>query len=150
MTARCDNSTVVAYVSKGGGVLRLPLRVDRATSPLDGIPRRTPGSEIPPGTVERPCGSPQPPQPGTSGKVVPAPTGSEEDHPHLGVPNDRPIRNTPQCETPPVLLFDSRPSGRLRRRLPPPLEQSLTCTRSHHSIWPRGWWPESERPQISP
>ena len=108
----------------GGDSLLLPLRVDRATSPLDGSPQRTPGSEIPPRTIERPRGSPQPPQPGTSGGVVPTPTGSEEDHPHLGVPNERPIRNTPQCETSPVLLPDSRPSGRLRRRLPPPLEQS--------------------------
>ena len=107
-----------------GYSLRLPLRVDRATSPLDGSPQRTPGSEIPPGTIERPRGSPQPPQSGTSGGMVPTPTGSEEDHPHLRVPNDRPIRNTPQCEASPVLLPDSRPSGRIRRRLPPPLEQS--------------------------
>ena len=56
--------------------------------------------------------------------MVPTPTGSEEDHPHLGVPNDRPIRNTPQCEASPILLSDSRPSGRIRRCLPPPLEQS--------------------------
>ena len=56
--------------------------------------------------------------------MVPTPTGSEEDHPHLGVPNDRPIHNTPQCEASPVLLPDSRPSGHIRRRLPPPLEQS--------------------------
>ena len=60
VTAMCDNSTVVAYVSKAGeDSLRLPLRVDRGTSPLDGSPQRTPGSEIPPGTIERPCGSPQ-------------------------------------------------------------------------------------------
>ena len=107
----------------GGDSLRLPLRVDRATSPLDGSPQRTPGSEIPPGTIERPRGSPQPPQPSTSCGVVPAPTDSEDDHPHLGVPDDRPIRNTPQCEASPVLLPDSRPSSRLRRRLPPPVEQ---------------------------
>ena len=73
------------------------------------------------GTIERPHGSPQPPQPGTSGGVVPTPTSSEEDHPHLGVPNNRPICNTPQCEASPVLLPDSRPSGRLQRRLLPPL-----------------------------
>ena len=108
----------------GGGSLRLPLRVNKATSPLDGSPQRTPGSEIPPGTIERPHGSSQPPQPSTSSGMVLAPTGSEEGHPHLGVPDNRPIRNTPQCEASPVLLPDSRPSGRLRRRLPPPVESS--------------------------
>ena len=96
-----------------GDSLRLPLRVDRATSPLDGSSQRTPGSEIPSGTIKRPHGSSQPPQPSTSGRMVPAPTGGEEDHPHLGIPDDRPIRNTPQCEASPVLLTDSRPSGRL-------------------------------------
>ena len=49
--------------------------------------------------------------------MVPAPTGGEEDHLHLGIPDERPIRNTPQCEASPVLHTDSRPSGRLRRRL---------------------------------
>ena len=49
----------------GGDSIRLPLRVDRATSPLDVSPQRTPGSEIPSGTVEHPRGSPQPPQPST-------------------------------------------------------------------------------------
>ena len=107
-----------------GDSFRLPLRVDRATSPLDGSPQRAPGSKVPPGTIERPRGPPQPPQPSTSGGMVPAPSGSEEDHPHLGVPDDRPIRNTPQCEASPVLLPDSRPSGRLRRCLPPPVERS--------------------------
>ena len=108
----------------GGDSFRLPLLVDRATSPLDGSPQRTPGSEIPSGTIERPRGSSQPLQPSTSGGMVPAPTGGEEDHPHLEIPDDRPIRNTPQCEASPVLLTDSRPSGRLRRRLPPPVESS--------------------------
>ena len=90
----------------GEDSLRLPLRVDRATSLLDGSPQRTPGSEIPSGTIERPHRPSQPPQPSTSGGVVPAPTGGE-DHPHLGIPDDRPIRNTPQCEASPVLLTDS-------------------------------------------
>ena len=56
--------------------------------------------------------------------MVPPPAGSEEDHPHLGVPDNRHISNTPQCEAAPVLLPDSRPSSRLRRRLPPPVESS--------------------------
>ena len=106
----------------GGDSLRFPLRVDRATSPLDGGPQRAPRSEIPPGTIECPRGSSQPPQPSASGGLVPAPTGGEEDHPHLGIPNNRPIRNISQCKTAPVLLTDPRPSGRLRRRLPPPVE----------------------------
>ena len=101
VTAMCDNSTVVAYVCRGGwGSLRLPLRVDRTTSPLDGIPQRAPGSKIPSGTIERPRGSSQPPQPSTSGGMVPAPTGSEEDHPHLGIPDNRPIRNTLNTKLP--------------------------------------------------
>ena len=117
------NGSSLRLQAGGGDSLRFPLRVDRATSPLDGSPQRTPGSEIPPGTIERPRGS-QPPQPSTSGRMVPVPTGSEEDHPHLGVPDNRPIRNTPQCEASPVLFPDSRPSGLLRRRLPPPVESS--------------------------
>ena len=56
--------------------------------------------------------------------MVPAPTGGEEDHPHLGIPDDRPLRNTPQREASPVLHTDSRPSGRLRRCLLPPVESS--------------------------
>ena len=111
-----------------GDSFRLPLRVDRATSPLDGSRQRTPGSEVPPGTIERPRGSPQPPQPSTRYGVVPPPAGSEDDHLHLGVPDNRPIRNTPQCEAAPVLLPDSRPSSRLRRCLLPPVEPSQ-CVR---------------------
>ena len=128
VTAMCDNSTVVAYVSRqgggGGGSVRLPLRVDRATSPLDRSPQRTPGSEVPPGTIQRPSGSPQLPQPSARCGVAPPSTGSEEDHPHLGVSDNRPVRNTPQCETAPVLLPDPRPSSRLRGCLPPPVESS--------------------------
>ena len=110
------------YLPAGGDSLGFPLLVDRATSPLDGGSLCAPGSEIPPGTIERPRGSSQPPQPSTSGGMVPAPTGGEEDHPHLGIPDHRLIRNTSQCEIAPVLLTDPRPSGRLRRRLPPPVE----------------------------
>ena len=105
-----------------GNSLGFPLRVDRATSPLDRGSQRAPRSVIPLGTIERSRRSSQPPQPSSSGGMVPAPTGGEEDHPHLGIPDDRPIRNTSQCETAPVLLTDPRPSGRLRRRLPPPVE----------------------------
>ena len=108
----------------GGDSFRLPLRVDRATSPLDGSPQRTPGSEIPPGTVERPRGPPQPPQLSTGRGMVPPPTGSKEDHQHLGVTDNRLVHNTPHCETSPVLLPDSRPSSCLRRRLPPSVESS--------------------------
>ena len=82
VTTMCDDNMVVA----------------RATSPLDGSPQRTPGSEIPPGTIEHPRGAPQPPQPSTSGGMVPAPTISEDDHPHLEVPDNRLIRNTLQWE----------------------------------------------------
>ena len=91
---------------------------------MDGSSQCTPGIEIPSGTIERHRGSSRPPQPSTSGGMVPAPTGGEEDHPHLGIPDDQPIRNTPQCEASPVLLTDSRPTGRLRRRRPPPVESS--------------------------
>ena len=46
------------------------LRVDRATSPLDGRQQCPPRSEVPPRTIERPRGSAQPPQPGPGGGVV--------------------------------------------------------------------------------
>ena len=108
----------------GQDSLRFPLRVDRSTSPLDGGSQRNPGSEIPSGTIKHPRGPSQPPQPSASGGMVPAPTGGEEDHPHLGIPDNRPIRNTSQCETALVLLTDPRPSDRLRRHLPPPMESS--------------------------
>ena len=45
----------------GGDSFQLPLWIDRATSPLDRSPQCTPGSEVPPGTIKRPYGSPQPP-----------------------------------------------------------------------------------------
>ena len=106
----------------GGDSFRLPLRVDRATSLLDRSPQHTPGSEVPPGTIKRPRGSPQPLQPSTRCEVVPPPAGSEEDHPHLGVSDNRPIRNTPQREVAPVLLPNSRSSSRLGGRIPPPVE----------------------------
>ena len=84
MTAMCDNSTVVAYVGKRGDRIRLPLRVDRATYPLDRSPQRAPGSKVPPGTIERPSVPPQPPEPSAGCRVVPPPAGSE-DHPQVGV-----------------------------------------------------------------
>ena len=107
-----------------GDSVRLPLRVDRATSPSDGSPQRAPGSEVPPGAIERPSGSPQPPQPSVRCGVVPPPAGSKDDHPHLGVSDHRPVRNTPQCEAAPVLLPDPRPKSRLRGCLPPRMESS--------------------------
>ena len=67
----CDNSTVVACVNKLGDRIRLPLRVDRATSLLDRSPQCAPGSEVPPGTIERPSGPPQPPEPSAGCRVVP-------------------------------------------------------------------------------
>ena len=51
VTAMCDNSTVVVYVNKRGDRIRLPLRADRATSPLDRSPQCAPGSKVPPGTI---------------------------------------------------------------------------------------------------
>ena len=60
--------------------------------------------------------------------MIPSPTASEEDHLHLGVPDERPIRSTPQCEATPVLLPHHRPSSRLQRRLASPVEQSQ-CVR---------------------
>ena len=100
----------MAYVSKQGGTVsdslcELTGRLLRWTEAHNS----TPGSEVPPGTIKRPRGSPQPLQPSARCGVVPPPAGSEEDHPHLGVSDNRPIRNTPQCEAAPVLLPDSRP-----------------------------------------
>ena len=105
----------------GRNSLGLPLRVDRATSPLDGRQQCPPRSEIPLRTIERPRGSAQPLQPGPGGGVVSSPT-SGEGHPHMGIPDHRPIRDTSECEIAPVLLSDPRPSGRLRGCLPTPVE----------------------------
>ena len=70
----------------GRNSLGLPLRVDRATSPLDGRQQCPPRSEVPPRTIERLCGSAQPLQPGPGGGVVSSPTSGEEDHPHMVIP----------------------------------------------------------------
>ena len=111
VTPMCDNSTVVAYVNKRGDSIRLPLRVDRATSPLDRSPQRDPGSEVPPGTIERPSRPPQPPEPSAGCRVVPLPAGSEEDHPQVGVADHRPVCDPPQCEASALLLPNPRPTS---------------------------------------
>ena len=106
----------------GRNSLGLPLRVDRATSPLDGRQQCPPRSEVPPRTIEHPCGSAQPPQPGPGGGVVSSPTSGEEDHPHMVIPDHRPIRDTSEREIAPVLPSDPRPSGPLRGCLLTPME----------------------------
>ena len=120
VTAMCDNSTVVAYVSKQGGAVsdslcELTGQLLRWTEAHNVLleARYLPGQSD---------GSPQPPQPSTRCEVVPPPAGSEEDHPHLGVSDNRPIRNTPQREVAPVLLPNSRSSSRLQGRIPPPVK----------------------------
>ena len=93
--------------------LRLPLRTDRATSPMDGIQQRPAGSEIPAGTVQRPSGSPQPQESSTGCRMVSPPTGGEETDSHLGVLVAELVRDTPQREAAPVLLSSSGSPGRL-------------------------------------
>ena len=101
--------------TKGDNV-RLPLRVDGASSPMDGNPHRAPGYKIPPGTIECPSGPPQPPEPNAGYRVVSPPGGSIDFHPYMGVADDRPVRDTPQCGTTPVLAPHPRSTSRLRER----------------------------------
>ena len=125
VTAMCDNSTVVAYVNKQGGhSLRLPLLVDRATSPMDGIQQGPTGSEVPAGTIQRPGGPTQPPQPSPGCGMVASPSGSKGPTANVGFPHSRPVRNTSQCQAASVLLPDPGSPGPLRGCLPAPLGQS--------------------------
>ena len=91
---------------------------------MDGIQQSPTGSEVPAGTVQRPGGPTQSPQPGPGCGMVASPAGSEGPTAHVGVPHTRPVRNTPQCQAAPVLLPDPRSPGPLRGRLPAPLGQS--------------------------
>ena len=105
----------------GGHGLRLPLLVDRATSPMDGIQQSPTGSKIPAGTVQRPGRPAQSPQPGPGCGVVAPPAGGKGPTAQVGVPHSRPVRNTPQCQAASVLLPDPGSPGPLRGRLPAPL-----------------------------
>ena len=110
VTAMCDNSTVVDYLSKQGGT------VSDSLCELTGqLLRWTEAHNV---LLEA--------------RYLPGQSNVLADllsrHNQVLVAEwsllPRPIRNTPQCEASPVLLPDSRPSGRLRRRLLPPVEQS--------------------------
>ena len=109
--------------ARGHG-LRLPLLVDRATSPMDGIQQSPTRSEILAGTVQRPGGPAQSPQPGPGGGVVTPSAGSKGPTAIVGVHHARPVRNTPQCQAAAVLLPDPGSPGPLRGCLPAPLGQS--------------------------
>ena len=116
-----DGSSLCQQASGDG--LRLPLLVDRATSPMDGVPQCPSGSEVTARTVQCPSGPPQPAESGAGVRVVSPPTGGEETHPHLGVPVAGRVRDTPQCETAPLLLSSPGSQGHLRGCLPSPLER---------------------------
>ena len=84
----------------GGHSLRLPLLVDRATSPMDGIELGPTGGEVPAGTIQRPGRPAQPLQPSPGCGTVASPSGSEELTPYVGFPHSRPVRNfisLPSC-----------------------------------------------------
>ena len=85
---------------------------------MDGSPHCAPRNKVPPGTIERPSGPPQPLDPSAGCRVVSPPAGSMEYHPYMGVIDDRPVCDTPQCETTPILLPHPRSTSRLRKRLP--------------------------------
>ena len=72
----------------GGHGLRLPLLVDRATSPMDGIQQSPTGSKIPARTVQRPGGPAQSLQPGPGCRVVAPPAGGKGPTAQVGVPHD--------------------------------------------------------------
>ena len=88
----------------GGHSLRLPLLVDKATSPMDGIQQGPTGSEVPAGSIQRPGGPTQLPQPSPGCGMVASPSGSEGPTAHVGFPHFRPVRNTSQCQAASVLL----------------------------------------------
>ena len=108
----------------GGHSLRLPLLVDRATSLMDGIQQSPTGSEVPAGTIQRPGGPAQPPQPSPGCRRVASPSGSEGPTAHVGFPHSRPVRNATQCQAASVLLPDPGSPGCLQGRLPSSLGQS--------------------------
>ena len=107
----------------GGHGLRLPLLVDRATSPMDRVPQCPSGSEVPTRTIQCPSRSPQPPESSTGRRVVSPPKGGEETNSHLRVPVAGLVRDTSQCKAAPVLFSNPGPPGRLRGCLPSPLER---------------------------
>ena len=76
-----------------GNSLRLPLLIDRATSPMDGIQQGPTGSEVPAGTIQRPGGPTQPPQPSPGCGMVASPSVSEGPTAHVGFPHSRLVRN---------------------------------------------------------
>ena len=75
----------------GGHSLRLPLLVNRATPPMDGIQQGPTGSEIPAGTIQRPGGPAQPPQPSPGCVMAASPSSSKGPTAHVGVPHSRPV-----------------------------------------------------------
>ena len=107
----------------GGHSLRLPLLVDRATSPMDRVPQCPSGSEVPARAVQCPGRSPQPSELGTGCRMVPPSAGGEETDSNLGVPVAGLVRDTSQREAAPVLLPNPGLPGRLRGCLPSPLER---------------------------
>ena len=143
------------YQQTKGDNVGLPLRVDRATSPMDGSPHRAPGNQVPPGTIEHPSGPPQPPEPNAGCRVVSPPAGSMEYHPYMGVADDRPVRDTPQCEATPILLPHPRSTSRLRERLPqhvvhPRRESSGRSQRDPKSLHDPGLPPQAREGVVLP
>ena len=132
-----------------GDDLRLPLLVDRATSPIDGVPQYPSGSEVPARTIQYPSGPPKPSESGAGARVVSPPASGEETHPHLVVPVAGLVRDTPQCKTAPVLLSSPGPPGRLRGCLPSPLERPRRVRVSSLSPGRESRSPGQGDPQIS-
>ena len=111
-----DSSGLCQQAGRDG--LRLPLLVDRATSPMDRVPQCPSGGEIPAGTIQRSSGFPKPSKSSAGVRVVSPPASGEETHSHLGIPVAGLVRDSPQCETTPVLLSSPGSPGRLRGCLP--------------------------------
>ena len=91
---------------------------------MDGIQQGPTGNEVPAGTIQRPGGPAQPPQPSPGCGMVASPSGSEGPTAHVEFPHSRPVRNTSRCQAASVLLPDPGSPGRLRGRLPSLLGQS--------------------------
>ena len=105
----CDNSTVVAYVSKQGGTHSRSMC--ELTSRL--LKHRCPfGSEIPARTEQCPSGSPKPSGSGHCNGVDSPPSGGEGTPERVGLAVDRPVRvETQRSATGLLLPSPGRPGG---------------------------------------
>ena len=139
VTAMCDNSTVVAYANRQGGMVSRALCfVDQPPSEMDGEFRHPYRCEVSSRTSQCPGRSPQPSRASCRDRVVSPPSGGEVTASCLGQSVDRPLCDVPQRETAPVLLSSLGSPDRLLRMRFDILGTTWTCTRSLPFLWSVG------------